>query len=528
VSEVFFQGVHVSAGEQQLIVEQCQTLYQHLVAPAYAVRVSHYLRSQWAGVLKPTGLWLLIYLRSTCYWNPETEELRDQGTIPDLKGLAKSWGRNVRTLERTLQRLQEQGFVPRWQRQRVGAGRQKRREVRFQVQMWDPIAFSDRARYEELLRREAEGVGMTVHPARADGSTPGGLNGEEEQTATKLNGEVGQSVTKLNYERGQSRTKLNYDAERTVTKLNYGVTKLNCGTGQSRTKLNGIQDSIEDSSQDLESEDQQKKTPEKAEGSLAVAAVALPELLDALHIVGKARQELLAADVSPENALAWSLYGLREPGLADRLAGWLINRLRDPHDRDHPPQPFAQFARLPRSQWTSLAVAAHQRRITGRWWVSDLPGEVAEAWWEIYGGEEAVRLPFGLGEKAARQIDQEAESWERALSPPAPAGWPVGGPPEPAQERWAEILAMLKILTTPQVFRSLLASARAVSLEKGNGAPQRLVVEVGSYEAQERLNRQLGRVVQRAVRAVGAAPLAVTFVARNGHAQALEREAVDD
>jgi uncharacterized membrane protein HdeD (DUF308 family) len=37
------------------------------------------------------------------------------------------------------------------------------------------------------------------------------------------------------------------------------------------------------------------------------------------------------------------------------LVGRLVNRLRDPHDREHPPQPFAMFARLRRAQWTALA-----------------------------------------------------------------------------------------------------------------------------------------------------------------------------
>jgi hypothetical protein len=515
VSEVFCQEVHISAVEQQLLTEQCQALYQHLVAPTHAVRVSHYLRQGWAGVLKPLGLWLLLYLRSKCFWNLETGELRDRSTIPDLAELATLWGRNVRTLERTLQRLQEQGFVSHLQRRRRGAGRQKRLEVRFQVCMWDPVAAGDRSHYEKLLEQEAKTAGMTRRPVQAEA---------EEQTATKLNYETERSVTKLNY----NATNLNYETAQTVTKLNYDATNLNHGAGQTVTKLNGLQDSIEDSFQDLTTREdqQQQKTSVRAEEDTAAPAVALPDLLDSLQIVGTARRELLSAGVSAENALAWTLYGLREPGLAGRLAGWLVNRLRDPHDRTHPPQPFADFARLRRAQWTTLAMAAHERRMSGRWSVPEVLEKVAEVWWELYGAEEAENLPLGLGDEAAQKLRQEVETWEEALSPPGPADQAGDEPLGPAQERWAEILDVLRILTTPAVYQRFLAPSRAISLDKGNGTPGRLVVGVNSYEAQERLNYQLGRVVQRAVQAMGAAPLEVTFVARNGDIQ--EREAVND
>ncbi|NOZ04733.1 MAG: hypothetical protein GXP41_00050, partial [Chloroflexi bacterium] len=275
VSDVFLKGVLIAAAEQHLIVEQCQALYQHLVVPGYAVRVSHYLRGQWARLLKPVGLWTLLYLRSKCYWKRETDEVRDRCTVSDLRMLAEVLGCHIRTVERALKRLAEQGFIHERQRRRTGQGRRKGLEVQFNVQMWDPVAADDWARYQELLAQEATGAGMTSSAAI-----------EEELAGTKLNYEAGQSVTNLN----DDVTKLNYGAEQTVTNLNDGVTKLNYGAEQTVTNLNGIKD-YKESFEYPKIKDQKQKTPVPAPGKVGkagriAAAVALSDVLDVLRIVG--------------------------------------------------------------------------------------------------------------------------------------------------------------------------------------------------------------------------------------------------
>jgi len=176
-------------------------------------------------------------------------------------------------------------------------------------------------------------------------------------------------------------------------------------------------------------------------------------------------------------------------------------------------------------QWTELVVAAHERRLTGRWAVHGVPEEVAEAWWAAYGEEEAGALPFNLGGEAARQIArQEAE--QRAVV--GSLDRPAVALPGPAERLWAEILKVLEITTTPAVYQHLLATSRAIRLQEGNGNGHaaQLLVEVGNDIARERLNGQLGHVVARAVQAAGAEPVEVHFVARNSNVQ--EGETADD
>ena len=73
-----------------------------ITRPTRIALATHYFRTEWVSHLGATNAWLIMALRSRCYWNKESGELRDT-CVMSMQELADLLGTSTRTVIRGLQ-----------------------------------------------------------------------------------------------------------------------------------------------------------------------------------------------------------------------------------------------------------------------------------------------------------------------------------------------------------------------------------------------------------------------------------------
>lgn len=84
-------------------------LHHHLTELG-GVMCRQYFRTQWVPILKPSSAWLIMILRSRCYYNPKTKEMRDSYTWKK-KDIANTLGQSTQNLKLLLNKANIKEFI---------------------------------------------------------------------------------------------------------------------------------------------------------------------------------------------------------------------------------------------------------------------------------------------------------------------------------------------------------------------------------------------------------------------------------
>jgi hypothetical protein len=135
----------------------------HITRPTRIALATHYYRTAWVPPLGAINAWLIMLLRSRCYWNKESGEVRDTCVMSNQE-LADLLGASTRTVIRGLQHPLVGKFVTslgRVYERRSGDSRKKPTRTRFQVSLTlDPLTPSDEAAFAEVLLSDAARYGL--------------------------------------------------------------------------------------------------------------------------------------------------------------------------------------------------------------------------------------------------------------------------------------------------------------------------------------------------------------------------------
>lgn len=408
VADVVAQ-VFPSVGQSKAWREAADALHTHIVAPELAHFETQYFRRRWLGELGPGPALLLTHLRSLCYHNEESGEIRDRVTLAS-GALEDLFQISSRTLRRWLARLEEAvaeddllGPFYRILDSRKRADQKV--ATTYWVNLKTPLTPGDLNRYRERLLANGhnpddapgadevtdkkfptvgDGRGQKVpHTIEGDGQKVGhGHRGKRQKVPHRSEG-GGQEVP--HREEGDGQKVPGWRTEEGAYKY-YKILLEMAG-------LNTLKDLWKEGQQ--QQQDVWRVRDGWAKRSFAAVAAegSLEGLLDRLNIQEPARGTILKQRPSIEEVVAWHLYALQEDGLESPVS-YLIKRAAT---GDPPPLHYLQLASLSWEQWRTYAAVCHLR--SGQGPVSDSVAEMPlfDEWRELYADTSPSALPFDVG-----------------------------------------------------------------------------------------------------------------------------------
>lgn len=489
--------VYPMVGNDKAWREAADALHTHLVAPELAHFETQYFRRRWVPLLGPGPALLLSYLRSLCYLNEDSGEVRDEVALESGR-LEDVFQISSRTLRRWFAKLdeftaEEQGgahFV-----NVLSAVKQSNQKVltTYRINLRTPLTAEDLVDYRQTLL--ANGHALT---GVADEKFPTGQTGRG-QIVPHIDVGGGHKAVHTTKGTGQ---KVPDTSEGNGQKVPHG----NGGGGQNvpgwETEEGSYKyykilaetiglNTVQDLRQKVPEQEQHVWCWENGQARSSFAAVvaghSLHVLLDRIGVQEPARGEILSRRPSLEEAVAWVLYALQQDGL-ERPVSYVISRLCG---NDPPPLDYLQMASLSWEQWRVYAWAWHAQSLSQTAFerFSSLP--LFTQWGEIYATLPLDDLPFEVGRGLTALDDQSP----RAGPQPHDDGSVDLDATHVAQ--WRAVLEELSLQMTRATFDAWLRDARLAAVE-GDA----YVVAVSRPEAGAWLQNRLQDTIERTVRAV--------------------------
>ncbi len=152
-----------SLADESILRQTSTDAQASITRPTQIALATHYFRTEWVHQLGATNAWLVMILRSRCYWNKESGQVRDT-CVMSIQELADLLGVSTRTVIRSLQDPLVQKFVTGQERvyeRRASDNRKIPSRSRFHVLLtMDPLTPPDEAAFAELLLSEALHYGL--------------------------------------------------------------------------------------------------------------------------------------------------------------------------------------------------------------------------------------------------------------------------------------------------------------------------------------------------------------------------------
>lgn len=484
-------GSHIAKNGQ--VLEAAEALHARLTDDDYVSK--QYFRSRWLDILKPGPAYMVAYLRSLCFFNEETGELRNVVTF-NLPHLADSVGIDVRTLSRWINSITaavpDQAIPPfmRLVEKKRASGNEV--EFTYEIGMIEPLTEEDLTAYRVQLS-EPDGQKHTHNLTQNEASdgqkhthelTQGGFPNGQKHTHDSAQD---QGLDGQNHIHDPNRTDKNI-----------------AGDGQ---KHSGSQTKIfpykyykvllqaldcEDINTFLaltDSEPAWKIGDGRASQSFAAAAASdLDALFELLNIdeTGPSRPRIKQAGLTLEEVVAWHLYALEQRGLESALS-YTISRAGDGR---RPPEPYNRLAALSWELWrcyASLLVLPPTCRPS----FQNSPSYAD--WMKIYGRRRPADLPFGVGEGV--------ESVAALVQMQRPAATETKETDD-LQSAWEPILQELKLRLGKTVFAQWLAGSWLQQVEETEEGQHWIVVvrnPLGVEWLTHRLNRPVIEPLAQAI-----------------------------
>lgn len=503
VADVVTHVFPAAAEHSQPWRQAADALHTHLVAPEHAHFETQYLRKRWLPELGPGPALLLIYLRSLGYYNEDSGEIRDEITLESGE-LEAVFQVSSRTIRRWLRRLEEA----------VPAGNllgpfyktlssvklpDQKVATSYWINLKTPLVAEDLDSYQRRLAADGSQADekFSTLPTAAGQIVPHGDTGNG-QKVPDVAGAAGQIIP---HTLPPGRQKVPHKSTGDGQKM----AGWRSDEGQYkyyRTIVRAL--GLESIAEFLQQIPQQQQDAWHIGDGLAahpfaaVAAVSVVELLDTLQIQEPARSRILHAGPTLAEAVAWTLYARRQPGLASP-AGYLVRRLAG---GDPPPAAYLRLARLSWEQWRAYAAACY----LGGPALSDFAADEAFALWrEQYGAGHPDDLPWAVGAGLA-ELDYLLA---RPAPSPAAASRQLPAVAEADETLWRDVLDELSLQMTQATFNSWLRDARLLARDGSQ-----FVVAVRDEAACDWLQHRLQEPVVRTLRSVAQAPdAAIQFVA---------------
>lgn len=403
ITDVVAQCFGKDIAHNPLVREAAEALHTRLTGDLYIGR--DYFRTHWLGQLKAGPAYLLTYLRSFCFFNETTGELRNQLTVT-LPELADKVGTNVRTLSRWLKTLvsvvQPQAVPPFIKL--ISKVRTPSNEVTFtyEIGMLTPLVEADLQQYRTTDGQNALYTMLATSqpngqndPHKAQVSLP--TNGQNDTHGMMPKNQAnGQNEPNQLASDGQnaSHPPTLADKMRVSKRQNEHARRTKCASFKHYTQL------LQALGKDKENFFFQTSTSAlwKTEDNRGLQSVAvavadnLDTLFDELGIdLGPARQRMLAQTPSREQVVAWYLYAINQPSISNPTA-YTISRIA----AGHPPMNlYVRLAGLSWELWRCYAC------------ILDLPLEYRQLfrdapcytdWMRLFGRTRPETLPFRVGQ----------------------------------------------------------------------------------------------------------------------------------
>lgn len=441
VQQVF--GRHVA--DQPEVRKQAEVLHAHLTDADFVGK--QYFRQTWLSRLKPGPAFVLTYLRSLCYFNEETGELRNQVTI-NRQELAETLGVKPNTLSDWFKALAEaappQAVPPFMSLLDSGRTADNSFEFVYEIGMLDPLPEDDLARYDEMVQAVGENAFVHAKPGGSvfDHHTNGQKNGSrsENDSHREAAAPPSQSENDRHEETRIRPSQSVFDRHKTAPPSPSSSENERHETGSDSVEPRLItrqaenerhthhqdailiegQAGIEQGSirrgssfkyyksllaltEEEENSIQHLLTAESqapgwhlswADRSLARAACQneYERLLDLLEVDhgGPSRERMKRGGLSIDETAAWWLYAQTQEKL-ERPLNLVIARVSS---GAKPPSSFQSLAEMSWEVWRSYAIARHLPPTERPSW-PDPPHY--ERWMSLYGKLPAEALPFGVG-----------------------------------------------------------------------------------------------------------------------------------
>lgn len=163
LSEAGIADVQASLTNEAVLRKAFADTQAAITQPTRIALTTHYFRTEWVPQLGATNAWLIMALRSRCYWNKKDGQIRDT-CVMSIRELADLLGTSTRTVIRGLQDPLARKFVAAQKRvyeRRAIDGRKIPARTRFQVRLtMDPLTPPDEAAFAQILLSNAARYGL--------------------------------------------------------------------------------------------------------------------------------------------------------------------------------------------------------------------------------------------------------------------------------------------------------------------------------------------------------------------------------
>lgn len=530
VAQIFGQKIAQHAS----VRKAADALHTHITSAMYIG--SHYFRKEWLKRLGPGPAYLLTYLRSQCYRNEETGELRDQVTFTKPQ-LADAIGVDKATLFRWLKKIDQktpkyQPFFPFLKQLDTQKTAVNEVETTYRVQLNDPLTDDDLALYNKRITAYTLSINDQVktHKESLQNETHTGIHTprpsmQNETHAPSTNFAPMQKETHTHLTnakrdphpipalQNETPSVANWDSNKHLTTLIKALEKDSNNTFAAA--LQKFPDLIQ----------QWKVNQNDGKRPFSQTAVStIDDFCQAIQIHGRrSRNILVHSGLTLAQLVAWALYAQTQPKISqEMLPGYLINRARE---AESPPAEFMQLAALSWELWccyASLLLLPHKFR--DDW--QNAPH--FELWLQHYGQYHPNNLPFQVGQGVDKLIAFMTNDQSESITPDYSQSdnsrvmdTAVPTPPQSTknlassegnsktrmeQQQWQTALSELEMQMTKATFNTLLRNTHLLSREE-----ETYVIGVPTLHAQAWLTNRLNNTVQRTLSAIVQEPVALRY-----------------
>ena len=463
VEDIWHLNLAAYENERTVQLNQaCDQLYNRIVQPNKIYVGWQYFRQKWVPHLGHTLAWIIVYLRTRCYWDEKTGELRDE-TILFKKDVAAAIGQTPRNMGNVLNSQYADLFFT----MDEGARNQP---THYQVRMVDePLTPEDRVHLAQKLKNQLQGTYYDIDPEN------GQLNFLP-QLSNRQNFAYGQ-VSEILSARNEKKSRL--DANQPEKMPQHGTGK------------NAVTEEDSILCKDNIIQKQQKHH------AVAATPNGIGTLLNDLEIHEPTRSRLLAnPNLTIATIGAWFLYAETQSNLKD-VRAFVIKRLLE---NDPPPPNFLAFSQLDDATWNLFDKTAHRMRIGKPVAVEIEPDlqNVFLQWVEVYGGLDASEAHLLLNHPP-RSFDDTSGEHEV-----------VSDHNNIDQSLWQNILGQLRPQMTQATFDTWVKGTWIVSQDDGQ-----MVVGTKNPFAKDWLENRLYATIHRTASAIIGQPVEIKFVLSN-------------
>jgi hypothetical protein len=527
-----------SVSQDTAVRKAADALHTHLTAPVYIG--TQYFRHHWLNQLGPGPTILLTYLRSYCFFNEESGEIRDQVTITRPQ-LADALGIDRTTLFRWLKKIEkntpaEQPFYPFLELLDTQKTADNEVESTYRVQLHEPLIGQHLALYRERIQAYQLAAVQNKTHQKSDA----GKASLQNETYTKGGGANAAMQNETHATAVKSAGALQNET--------YGSTAISGSSLQNETNTIGSVATIDpqpgptmqNETGSVAEVDAYKHLntllqalERKGKSTFAAAADTYPDLLSSWKLaenralasfaettVGnvegfcrvvaiegrRSRDKIADSGLSLTQLVGWYLYVLTQDGLMpEARPGYIINRAQE---GEPPPAEFQRLASLSWEVWRCYACLLDLPR-SYHHYLQNAPGY--EEWQKRYGHYRPPALPLGVGEGVTEYIelmlygDQEltTDGVNTTIASKLEEGGGNGRAltltPPSDEERlyWQAVLDELQLRMTKTTFNAWLKDAELLGRDE-----EGYVIGVRNEYAQDWLDKRLRQTILRVMHAV--------------------------